>query len=172
MSRTPQQWHEEEPSVFLKPSLATCDFANWEVKEGAKGPVITTPQGNVTIIVKTVVRQQPNRWNDDPRSQLTIAFDATPELVSFVRQLEEWALPKITGREEPHSALRTNVFAETLLRAKITSYIRWFDREGRLLTTPPELPIGVPVYALLSLSPYRVNGLKGLSIRALAVQPA
>ena len=172
MSRTPQQWYEEEPSVFHKPSLTNCDFANWEVKEGAKGPVIATPQGNVSIVAKTIVRQQPSRWNDDPRAQLTIAFDATPELISFVRQLEDWALPKITGREEPRSVLRTNAFAETLLRAKITSYVRWFDREGNLLTAPPELPIGAPVYTLLSVSPYRVNGLKGLSIRALAVQPA
>ena len=100
-----------------------------------------------------------------------MALDATPELTAFVQQLEEWALPRITGREEPRSALRTNVFAETVLRTKVASITRRFDKDGQLLATAPDIPVGTSVRALLSVSAYRMNGLKGLTIRALAVQP-
>jgi hypothetical protein len=173
MARTPLQWHSDELAHYIRPSTAACDFAGWEVREGTKGPVIWTPssQGSVNLTATTVVRQQPSRWNDDPRAQPTMALDATPELTAFVQQLEEWALPKITGREEPRSALRTNVFAETFLRTKVAPVTRWFDKDGKLLTTVPDIPVGTSVCVLLSVSAYRMNGLKGLTIRALAVQP-
>ena len=100
-----------------------------------------------------------------------MALDATPELTAFAQQLEEWALPKITGQEEPRSALRTNVFAESFLRTKIAPITRWFDKDGKLLTAAPDIPVGTSVCVILSVSAFRINGRKGLTIRTLAVQP-
>ena len=144
MARTPLQWHSDELAHYIRPSTAKCDFATWEVRGGTNGPVIWTPMfhRSVNLTATAVVRQQPSRWNDDPRAQPTMALDATPELTAFVQQLEEWALPKITGREEPRSALRTNVFAETFLRTKVAPITRWFDKDSHLLTAVPDIPVG------------------------------
>jgi hypothetical protein len=172
MARAPQDWHSETPEVFFRASTAETDFAQWEIRESAKGPQVWTPRGQgVSLTAETLVRQAPARWNDDPRTSYTLGLDATPALVSFVRQLEDWALPRIAGREEPHSAIKTNPFAETFLRAKLTPITRWFDKSGRQLAEMPDLAVGARVCVLLALVPYKMNGLKGFSVKLLALQP-
>ena len=89
-------------------------------------------------------------------------------LMTWVAALEEWLLPKIQGSGEVKTNVKTNIFAETFVKVKMTQWTRHFTAEGTQVDSA-EYSTGQQVWVLLALKPYCL-GAKGLSLRALAIQ--
>ena len=89
------------------------------------------------------------------------------QLTTWLRDIEDWALPKIVSREEAKTIVKMNVFQETYVRAKLSNATRFYNKNNEQTTQCPEAG---EVTCLLSAFVYRMNGLKGLSLRVLAIQ--
>ena len=108
----------------------------------------------------------PHRWNEDPKQalQVTVASDA---LIKWVQDLEAWLEPQMKG--EARSAVRSNIFGETYVRAKITPETRFYNSTGERASKAPGA--STKCQFLLAPRPYTLNGAVGLSLRVLAIQP-
>jgi hypothetical protein len=174
MTKSPREWHEMPVPWYSRAdgNNVTSEFDEWSVQESARGPFLHTPRfknsANVTAVA--TLATTPTRWNDDARSAITCQL-CSPELCFWLMQLEEWAHPKITGPEEARSVVKTNLFGETVVRAKFTSISRYFDEAGAALSEMPTLAAGAKVCVLVNVNLYRANGCKGLTVRILCLQP-
>ena len=163
----PQLWHENVNSPYLRPESCDFDKLQWEVRESAGKTSIWIPGGGALVFTaKALLLGPPSRWNDDPRQALTVRLQGD-QLTTWLRDIEDWALPKIVSREEAKTIVKTNVFQETYVRAKLSNATRFYNKNNEQTTQCPEAG---EVTCLLSAFVYRMNGLKGLSLRVLAIQ--
>jgi hypothetical protein len=164
---TPQAWHENKESPYLRITDGTLDASQWEIREVAGRPSFWLPGGAPLLFTaKATLLGPPARWNDDPRQALTVRLSGDP-LMDWLQSLEDWSLSRILTREEPKTVVKTNVFQETCARAKLTGVTRFFDKDGNQVNQCCE---GGPVTCLLGAGLYRMNGLKGITLRVLAIQ--
>ena len=164
---TPQTWHANKESPYMCITDGHLDAAQWEIREVAGRPSIWIPGGAPLLFTATAtLLGPPARWNDDPRQALTVRLTGEP-LIGWLKALEDWSLTKISTREEPKTIVKTNVFQETYARAKLSSSTRFYDKDGNQVKQCCE---GGPVTCLFGVNLYRMNGLKGISLRVLAIQ--
>ena len=164
---TPQMWHGNKESPYLRVTDSTLDAAHWEIRESNGRPSIWLPGGAPLLFTATAtLLGPPSRWNDDPRQALTVRLTGEP-LIGWIKSLEDWSLSRIQTREEPKTIVKTNVFQETYARAKLSNGTRFYDKDGN---QAKQCCDGGPVTCLFSVGLYRMNGLKGISLRVLAIQ--
>ena len=120
------------------------------------------------LVAKMATLSPPSRWNDDPKQGLTCTLQGAA-VVKWLRALEEVALPKVPGVGDPRSCVKTNPFAETFVRAKLTPQTRFFDAAGKQQSAYVD---SVDVFVMLALRPYCFAGAKGMSVKLIGVQPA
>ena len=151
-------------AMWTEARFATVDFdkADWTLTE--KGLFFKGFPAAVACEAELLLG--PHRWNDDPKQslQVTVTSDA---LVKWVQDLEAWLAPQMKG--EARSAVRSNIFGETFVRAKITPETRFYDSTGERAPKAPGA--STRCQFLLAPRPYTLNGAVGLSLRALAIQP-
>ena len=164
----PQIWHTAATSPYARP-CADCDFdaLQWQVKENAGRFGICDVKGRPLVFTTTAtLLSQPARWNDDPRQSLTVRL-AGDELTKGLQALEDWALSKIPSRDEAKTVVKTNVFQESFVRAQLANATRFYSKDGVQSCVCAD---NGPVTCLMSVVLYKMNGLKGLSLRLLAMQ--
>ena len=99
----PQLWHENANSPYLRPESCDFDKLQWEVRDSAGKTSIWIPGGGALVFTaKALLLGPPSRWNDDPRQALTVRLQGD-QLTTWLRDIEDWALPKIVSREEAKS---------------------------------------------------------------------
>jgi len=150
-------------SMWTDARFASLDFAEGDWTLTDKGLLYKGNQAAIACEAELLLG--PHRWNDDPKQalQCTVSSDA---LVRFVQAMEAWLAPQMKG--EARSAVRSNIFGEHFVRAKVTPETRFFDVAGE---RTPGAPGASNCRFLLAPRPYALNGAVGLSIRALAIQP-
>jgi hypothetical protein len=134
-----------------------------------KGPSLLFGEVPASFTCKAKLVTPPSRYNNDPHAALTMQL-SSELLTDWLSKLEDWALPQVTGREEPRSCVKTNVFMEKTVRVKLTNITRAYDAQGKILKDIPAYEPGTELTLFCGVNLYRLNGAKGLSIRAYAVQ--
>ena len=151
-------------AMWTEARFATVDFdkADWTLTE--KG--LFHKGFPAAVACEAELLLAPHRWNEDPKQalQVTVSSDA---LIKWVRDLEAWLEPQMKG--EARSAVRSNIFGETFVRAKITPETRFYDSTGERVPKAPGA--STKCQFLLAPRPYTLNGAVGLSLRVLAIQP-
>ena len=136
----------------------------------AAGDRVLLHRGVPAVLKVTAqLTQEPRRWNDDPKAPLTVALQGDA-VISWLRALEDWALPLIPGATTSRSCIRQNMFAEDFVRARIGDARQW-DAEGNHKPEGLTYVEGQQAWVMCSARPYCMSGTKGISIRVIGLQP-
>ena len=169
--QTPRDWIARPSGKYYLFDDPKCEFCDCEIKEGTRGPILWTPKSPEALmfLCSAFLLRPPSRWNE---SSPLVAYVSGGPLIQTLEKLEQTILPKIPGKEEAHSCIKTNQFSETYVKVKITFVTRFYSQDGQQLQDMPSYTAGASVICLVGASPYRINGIKGISLRMFAIQDA